>query len=209
MFVAHEGFPDMPHSEVITIVSGLPRSGTSLMMQMIDRGGIPALTDEIRTADTDNPKGYYEFEPVKRTKEDPSWLNDAQGKVVKMVSSLLYDLPLQYEYRIVFMRRDIDEILESQEKMLTRLGRPLASKEEMASAFAVHLERLFQWLPTQPSIVRLDVSYNDLLTDTETELQRLVSFLGEALDAEKMLNCIDPKLYRNRGPKNPSDITIN
>lgn len=189
----------MVANDEITIVSGLPRSGTSLMMQMIDQGGIPALTDEIRTADRDNPKGYYEFEPVKRTKEDPSWLKTAQGKAVKMVSSLLYDLPPTYQYRIVFMRRNIDEILDSQEKMLTRLGRPVAHREQIASAFAVHLERLFDWLPTQSSMVLVEVSYNQLIDNPEAEVERLSCFLTSKVDPSKMLHCIDPSLYRNRG----------
>src|SRR5574337_153211 len=100
--------------DVITIVSGLPRSGTSMMMQMLHRGGIPAVTDEIRSADEDNPKGYYEFEPVKKTKEDASWLARAGGKVVKMVYRLLYDLPGDYAYHVVFMRRNLREVIASQ-----------------------------------------------------------------------------------------------
>ena len=124
-------------SEII-IVSGLPRSGTSLMMQMLHQGGIPVVTDEIRTADTDNPRGYYEFERVKKTKEDSSWLPDARGKVVKMVSSLLYDLPATEAYRIVFMRRDIDEMLESQEKMLARLSRSAATCSARAGNVGEH-----------------------------------------------------------------------
>src|SRR6516165_1289807 len=106
----------------IVIVSGLPRSGTSLMMQMLDHGGVPVVTDHIRSADTDNPKGYYEFEQVKTIKRDTSWLPATRGKAFKMVSQLLYDLPPGETYRIIFMERDLDEVLLSQEKMLTRLG---------------------------------------------------------------------------------------
>lgn len=95
----------MPNSEYITIVSGLPRSGTSMMMKMLEQGGLPVVTDRLRTADDDNPNGYYEFEPVKKTRDDPSWLPDARGKVVKMVYSLLRDLPADFKYRVVFMRR--------------------------------------------------------------------------------------------------------
>ncbi|OYV85360.1 MAG: sulfotransferase family protein, partial [Planctomycetia bacterium 21-64-5] len=108
----------------ITIVSGLPRSGTSLMMQMLDNGGIQVVTDGSRTADVDNPKGYYEFEKVKAIQRDTSWLAEARGKAVKMVSQLLYHLPGDERYRIIFMERDFDEMLASQEKMLARLGRP-------------------------------------------------------------------------------------
>ncbi|PQO41105.1 sulfotransferase family protein [Blastopirellula marina] len=182
----------------ITVVSGLPRSGTSLMMQMIDRGGIAAVTDEIRTADRDNPKGYFEFEPVKRTKDDPAWIPSAEGKVVKMVSSLLYDLPVTHHYRVVFMRRDIDEILDSQEKMLLRLDRPVAPREQIRLAFAVHLDRLFDWIPSQKHLELLEISYNDLLADPVEQVGRLNHFLGGNLATQAMIETIDPKLYRNR-----------
>ncbi|MEW4453726.1 sulfotransferase family protein [Bremerella sp. JC817] len=188
----------MSFSNAITIVSGLPRSGTSLMMQMIDRGGIPALTDEIRSADRDNPKGYYEFEPVKQTKDNPGWLGDARGKVVKMVSSLLYDLPASESYRVVFMRRDIEEILDSQEKMLLRLGKPVADRSAIRMAFDVHLKRLMEWLPDQKHLNLLELSYNELLTNPRDEIARLNLFLGGHLDTETMVASIDPQLYRNR-----------
>jgi hypothetical protein len=182
----------------IVVVSGLPRSGTSLMMQMLDRGGIPALTDEIRAADPDNPRGYYEFEQVKQIKKDASWLPDARGKVVKMVSSLLYDLPASEQYRVVFMQRDIDEVLESQEKMLRRLGRAAAPREDMKKSFAVHLDRISKWLGDQPNFRVLYVSYNQLLSDAEREARRVAEFLGGKCDAERMLEAVDPSLYRNR-----------
>ena len=104
----------------IIIVSGLPRSGTSMMMRMLEAGGIPPLIDNLRRPNEDNPGGYYEFEPVKRTKQDPSWLTTAGGKVVKMVYRLLYDLPTGYEYRVIMMRRTLEEVLASQEAMLKR-----------------------------------------------------------------------------------------
>src|SRR5580692_5957036 len=106
-------------SEII-VVSGLPRSGTSLMMQMLDNGGVAVVTDNIRAADTDNPRGYYEFEKVKKIKQDASWLPATRGQAFKMVSQLLYDLPAGERYRIIFMERDLDEMLLSQEKMLQR-----------------------------------------------------------------------------------------
>src|ERR1700730_18485992 len=93
-------------SEII-IVSGLPRSGTSLMMQMLDRGGVEVVTDNLRTADTDNPKGYYEFEQVKTIKRDTTWLPATRGKAFKMVSQLLYHLPPVETYRVIFMERGL------------------------------------------------------------------------------------------------------
>lgn len=190
----------MSATNAITIVSGLPRSGTSLMMQMIDQGGVPALTDEIRTADRDNPRGYYEFEPVKKTKDDPSWIERARGQVVKMVSSLLYDLPATYQYHVVFMRRDIDEILDSQEKMLKRLGKPIADRDSIKTAYDIHIKRLFDWLPGQRHLRLTEVCYNDLIAEPLAQIDRVNAFLGGGLDTAAMFAAIDPMLYRNRSP---------
>lgn len=184
----------------IIVVSGLPRSGTSLMMQMLNRGGIAAVTDSIRSADEDNPRGYYEFEAVKRTKQDASWLPGARGRAVKLVSSLLYDLPATETYRVLFMQREIDEVLESQEKMLARLGRPSVPREQIRKSFGVHLDRLFQWLPQQRYLRVLTVSYNRLLVDPVSETRTIVDFLDGLPDADEMLAAIDPSLYRNRAP---------
>ena len=112
----------------IIIVSGLPRSGTSLMMQMLQNGGVGVLTDNIRAADDDNPRGYYELDRVKTISHDASWLPDAHGKAFKAVSLLLYDLPASERYRIILMDRDLDEVLHSQETMLKRLGRIAAPR---------------------------------------------------------------------------------
>lgn len=182
----------------IFIVSGLPRSGTSLLMQMLDHGGIEVVTDNIRTADTDNPKGYYEFELVKKTKRDASWLPGTRGKAFKMVSQLLYDLPPSERYRIVFMERDLDEVLRSQEKMLERLGRKAAPRESMKQAYTLHLEKLHAWLKLQANIAVLCVSYNDLIERPESQAQRICQFLGGKTNVERMVQSVDPSLYRNR-----------
>jgi|SRR6266496_1613520 len=182
----------------IVVVSGLPRSGTSLMMQMLDRGGIAAMTDGIRAADTDNPRGYLEFERVKKTKEDASWVPLARGRVVKLVSSLLYDLPPTESYRVVFMERNLDEVLASQEKMLQRLGRPVAPADKMKSSFNIHLKRLFQWLPQQAHMRVVTINYNRLLTDPESECKRVVDFLDGRPALDQMLSAVDRSLYRNR-----------
>ena len=184
----------------IVIVSGLPRSGTSLMMQMLHQGGLTTMTDEIRMADTDNPRGYFEFEQAKKTKQDPSWLAEARGKVVKMVSALLYDLPATESYRVIFMRRDLDEILESQEKMLARLSRPAAPRHQMKQSFAIHLDRLSQWLLTQSHMNVLEVNFNQLISNPEPEVHRIAEFLDHRPSVEMMINAIDPSLYRNRKP---------
>lgn len=189
----------------IIIVSGLPRSGTSVMMQMLDHGGVEVVTDNIRTADTDNPRGYYEFEKVKKVKLDASWLPGTRGKAFKMVSQLLYDLPPTERYRIIFMERDFDEMLLSQEKMLKRLNQPSAPRGAIKRAFTLHLERLHEWLPLQRHMQLLRVSYNDLVGGPEQQAERVSEFLGGKVKVEAMLKAIDPALYRNR--KTPSAIS--
>ncbi len=185
------------HQEII-VVSGLPRSGTSLMMQMLDAGGVEIVTDHVRTADVDNPRGYYEFERAKKIKQDASWLPQARGKALKMVSQLLYDLPSTERYRIIFMARDLVEMLASQDKMLQRLGRPAGQHEAMKQAYELHLEKLHAWLARQPNIGVLVVSYNDLLSRPEDEARRVSGFLGGAPGVEKMAQTVDLSLYRNR-----------
>lgn len=182
----------------IIIVSGLPRSGTSLMMQMLDRGGIPVVTDHIRTPDTDNPRGYYEFERVKLLARDASWLPELKGQAVKMVSQLLYSLPANGRYRVIFMERDLDEMIASQEKMLARLGKPSAPAEAIRQHFVRHLERLRAWLAGQPFIDVLHVRYDDVVTHPDEQAARIAAFLGSKADAARMVEALDPSLYRNR-----------
>ena len=189
-------------SDFIVIVAGLPRSGTSMMMQMIDSGGkFPALTDNLRKADADNPLGYYEFEAVKQTREDPSWLNSAAGRVVKMVYRLLYDLPADRQYRLVFMRREIDEVLASQNKMLERIGQPGAerSDESMAQLFQQELRRFDEWVQKQQCFSLLSVNYRDVVRCPLMEAERISAFLGGGLDTKAMASVVDPSLYRQRG----------
>jgi hypothetical protein len=185
------------HSDII-IVSGLPRSGTSLMMQMLDNGGVEVVTDGARTADIDNPKGYYELEKVKAIKRDASWLVDARGKAFKMVSQLLYDLPSSEQYCVVFMERDFDEMLTSQEKMLQRLGRPAAPRDVIKRSFTLHLNRLHAWLAEQANVQLLRVSYNELLSEPRRHAESVRAFLSKEVDVEKMVATVDPSLYRNR-----------
>jgi hypothetical protein len=185
------------NSEII-VVSGLPRSGTSLMMQMLDNGGVKVVTDNIRTADTDNPKGYYECELVKKIKQDASWVPATRGKAFKMVSQLLYDLPATEVYRIIFMERDMDETLLSQEKMLQRLGRLAAPRESMKRNFSIHLQRLFEWLPQQRNLTVLRICYNDLVANPRKHAERVSEFLSRSANVEEMIRTVDPSLYRNR-----------
>src|SRR5690242_7893637 len=147
--------------EFITIVSGLPRSGTSMMMRMLEAGGMPILTDNLRQADVDNPNGYYEFEPVKQLSKDNAWLDSAYGKAVKMVYLLLYDLPRNHQYRVVFMRRKIAEVIASQEAMLRRQGKKSEALDgaQLARLFHGHLKKLDEWIQNQENFSVLSVSY--------------------------------------------------
>ncbi len=185
----------------VTVVSGLPRSGTSMMMKMLEAGGLPVLTDEIREADPDNPKGYYEFERVKKLPDaDHGWLPEAEGKVVKVIAALLMHLPSDYEYRVLFMRRAMPEILASQRKMLVRRGEDpdRVSNADMAALFEKHVAQVEAWMISQPNLQTLDVDYNAILKNPQIWVERIVSFLGGNLDAEAMVGVVDPALYRQR-----------
>jgi len=188
-------------SKSITIVSGLPRSGTSMMMKMLEAGGIPPLTDRIRTADDDNPKGYYEFERVKKLdKGDTTWVVEAFGKSVKVISALLKYLPADYEYKVIFMRRSTEEILASQKQMLIRRGEPTdrVGDDELADYFAKHLNAVEQWLQSQPNVSVLYSSYNRVLESPLESAQEINRFLDNRLDVQAMAAVVDPDLYRQK-----------
>lgn len=187
-------------SDVVTIVSGLPRSGTSMMMRMLEAGGLTPLIDGIRQADDDNPRGYYEFERVKKVKEDQGWLEDARGKVVKMVSALLADLPPRYTYRVIFMRRKMEEILASQRRMLLRNAKPWSDADDvrMRDLYQAHLRQIETWISRQRHLSALYVSYNDLLQSPREHALRVNEFLGGALDVGEMVSVIEQGLYRQK-----------
>jgi hypothetical protein len=184
----------------IIIVSGLPRSGTSMMMQMLKAGGMSVVTDNIRKADEDNPRGYFEFEKVKKIKEDASWLDDCRGKVFKMVSELLYHLPENRQYKIIFMKREMKEMLASQRVMLERLGREGSgvSDEDMAENFRKHLLKVKDWLERQPNIDVIYVNYSDIVKKPLENANAVSHFLNGGLDSEKMAGVIDKSLYRQK-----------
>ena len=186
--------------ESITIVSGLPRSGTSMMMNMLEAGGMSVLTDGIRTADEDNPKGYYEFERVKQIEQDAEWLEDARGKAVKMVAALLKHLPADYDYEIIFMRRDIREVLASQRRMLVHRGEApdTVPDERMAELFKRHLTQIEGWLADQSNISVLFVDHGHVLADPEQQARRVSAFLSHPLDVQAMAAVVDRALYRQR-----------
>jgi uncharacterized protein YqgQ len=187
-------------SEFVTIVSGLPRCGTSMMMRMLEAGGMELLVDHIRRPDEDNPKGYYELEVVKKIREDNAWLDGAAGKVFKMVSMLLYDLPADRHYKVIFMKRQIDEMLASQRKMLKRNGKSVDNYDngEMKRLYGNHLVEIEKWLGEQRNLDVLYVNYNDTISDPRETAHGVISFLGNRLDIDAMLTVVDKSLYRQR-----------
>jgi hypothetical protein len=187
-------------ADVVTVVSGLPRSGTSMMMKMLEAGGLPVVTDALRAADADNPQGYYEIERVKQLEHDKAWVADARGKVVKVISALLAHLPPEHRYRVVFMRRDLGEVLASQKQMLVRRGEPTDAvpDDKMAGYFTNHVKKVEAWLAAQPNVETLYVSYNEMLADPAPACARVAAFLGGDLDAERMAAVVSGELYRQR-----------
>jgi hypothetical protein len=185
---------------MITIVSGLPRSGTSLMMQMLDAGGLPVLSDGERKADTDNPKGYLEWERIKQLPKDPSMIAEAEGKVVKVISQLILSLPMDHEYRIVFMQRPLPEVLQSQDEMLRRRGNAdsIADNSAIEEAFQRHLIEVNRWLAGRDNVQVLRVHYHRVLREPKPVAGEVAAFLQIPLDIEAMVRRVDGSLYRNR-----------
>jgi hypothetical protein len=185
----------------IIVVSGLPRSGTSMMMKMLEVGGLELVTDELRGADEDNPQGYFEFEEVKQLPAgNAAWLSGAQGKAVKIVSALLEHLPSEFSYKVIFMEREIGETLASQQKMLERRSEVSRQDDlEMENQFRRHLAAVKPWLARQPNIDVLYVSYNRLMQEDAAQLCRGVAeFIGVPLDTGRMSAVPSGDLYRNR-----------
>jgi hypothetical protein len=184
----------------ITVVSGLPRSGTSLMMQMLAAGGLPALTDAVRTPDESNPRGYLEFEPVKRLRTDQSWLEQARGHAVKIIHLLLRELPTdgRFAYRVIFMKRPIEEVLASQRVMLERQGKKSADESVLAKIYQSQLSQVQEWLATQPCFRTLSVDYHTVVKEPVVSAAEIDEFLGRHLHLAEMAKIIDPTLYRQR-----------
>ncbi len=186
--------------EYVTVVSGMPRSGTSLMMRMLDAGGIPVLTDGRRPADRHNPHGYFEDERVRRLAADSAWIEEARGKAVKIIYRLLVHLPARLDYRVVFMERDFGEVFDSQQDMLQAAENPAAGqdRERMIRALAADLEDARRWLARQANIRQLDVPYGGLVRDPHAWSGRISQFLDGGLEVGAMASAVDPALYRHR-----------
>jgi hypothetical protein len=192
------------YGQPIVVVSGLPRSGTSMIMKMLEAGGLPVLTDGLRTADEDNPKGYYEVERVKDLSRESGkgWLGEARGKGIKVISYLLKSLPPTFNYRVVFIRRDLEEVLASQRKMLARRGEAEeTAPERMRALFEDDLWRAGYQLRRRPEFESIELHYSIVLARPLEEARRLAAFLGGGLDPEAMAAAVDPQLYRNRASR--------
>ena len=185
--------------DYVTVVTGAPRSGTSLMMRMLDAGGIPALTDGHRPPDEHNPGGYFEYDPVKRLAEDASWLEAARGRAVKVIYRLLAHLPAQLDYRVVFMERDMGEVFESQRDMLRARGAPAADQrgDRLMAALAEELRNAREWLARRPGVRVLAAPYGEVVREPAAWSRRISDFLG-GLDEAAMAAVVDPALYRHR-----------
>ena len=193
------------YGQPVIVVSGLPRSGTSMMMKMLEAGGIPVWLDGVRTADDQNPKGYYELERVKELDKglDTSWVREGRGRAVKVISSLLEHLPATNNYQVLFMNRDIREVLDSQNKMLSQRGEAGGSVGDAAlqKFYETHLRKVKYFLAHEPKFSALDVTYADVLAEPETMARRVSVFLGANLDVASMTGVVDNQLYRNRTAK--------
>jgi hypothetical protein len=170
------------------------------MMQMLGAGGMPLLTDARREADEDNPRGYFEFEAVKKIRQDSSWLRDAEGKTVKIIHALLRNLPPQHEYRIIMMNRDLREVIASQRSMLQRLGHQGAqvSDDKLLQFFQRDLDDVREWVMRQPNIQVLGIEHRDCLLRTHEVAATVNSFVGGFLDERRMAGCVELGLYRHR-----------
>lgn len=192
-------------SDLIIVVSGLPRSGTSMMMKMLSACKIPLLTDDIRKPDEDNPNGYYEFERVKDLGTDNSWLEIARGTAVKIVSPLLQYLNMDKElrYKVIFMLRNVDEILVSQRKMANRLKNALDDVEDsmLKENYLIHLEEVKKWLEKRKNIDVLYLNYTEVVRDPHSTVESIFNFLGIKMDAQDIAKVADASLYRQRTRK--------
>lgn len=191
----------------VIIVSGLPRSGTSLMMQLLAAAGIPLLTDQIRSPDENNPRGYFEYQPVKWLMRDNTWLSNASGKGVKVITHLIPYLPPETELDVLLMERPIAEVIQSQAQMLQRLQQPLpGNPEQLRQVFQQQQQSLVTYLRQRPKTRLLQVSYNQLVAGNADEFAGIIRFLGIPPSLEpKLRACVDKSLYRAQQPA-PSEV---
>ncbi|TXT60394.1 MAG: hypothetical protein BAJALOKI2v1_110054 [Promethearchaeota archaeon] len=181
------------------VVSGLPRSGTSMMMQMLKDGGVEILADNKRKADRNNPKGYLELQAVKRLHKDNSCLENVEGHAVKVISHLLEYLPEDKRYKVIFMDRNLDEIIESQQKMLKKDSDDFPP--EIIEAFKKEIKNVELWVEENDNVEIIRIKYPEVIKNPEEQVQQVLDFLDLDLNKKKMVEVVDPNLYRNRAKK--------
>lgn len=200
--VRHTLWRRVRYGRPIVVVSGLPRSGTSMMMRMLVAGGVAPVTDGVRAADDSNPAGYFEFEPVKGLDRngDPTWLPAARGKAVKIISFLLTWLPEDHNYLVIFLHRHPDEIIASQQAMLRARGEPVSpdDAERSRALFAGHLAQVERFMAGRACFQVLPLRYDQILAAPGAAATQVARFLGRSLDTGAMVRSVEPQLYRNR-----------
>ena len=185
----------------IVVVSGLPRAGTSMAMRMLESGGMPLMTDGVRTPDSQNPRGYFEYERVKELDKDldKSWLEAARGRAIKIISFLLRHLPESNDYRVILMHRRMREVMASQDSMLRARGEKVApGSVDIAAAYEQHMRDVGAWLRRHPRFSVLDLDYNETIAQPHEQAERIASFVERSLDVAKMAAAVEPGLQRNR-----------
>ena len=201
-FTARRLYRRIRFGRPIVVVSGLPRSGTSMAMRMLEAGGMPVLTDAARPADEDNPLGYFEHARVLTLDKggDTAWLAGARGKALKIVSALLPHLPETFQYKVIFMQRDLREVLASQDRMLARRGErgAGAADDRMIDLYEAHLRKIANLLRRRRCFQTLEVRYGDVIADPDGQAHRMNAFLGGRLDPGAMAAAVSSKLYRHR-----------
>ncbi len=195
-------FGKQEQGEPVIVVSGLPRSGTSMLMKMLEAAGVAVFTDGVRQPDEDNPRGYFELEKVKilQKQTDRSWLREARGKAVKVISQLLPELPPENTYKVLFINRNLHEVIASQNKMLLRRGEKVdpGSDERMRGVFEKHLQKTKSWLESNQHFDVLELEYSEVVATPLVHARRIREFLGQDLDVDKMAGAVEASLYRNR-----------
>ena len=194
---------DLPAvGEGIVVVSGLPRSGTSMIMQMLAAGGHPVLIDGLRAADTDNPLGYFEYEPVKQLHRDAEWLKQAKGKAVKIVAPLLSHLPADSACHVIFIDRPLDEVLASQGQMLVRRGESVSDapgrRERLKDEYGRSLRKIKEFLTRRPKTRVLFINHAEVVRNPSEAATAINAFLGGELATAAMVAEVNPALHRNR-----------
>ncbi len=170
------------------------------MMQMLEAGGIPAVTDGRRAADQHNPRGYFEDERARWLPQDSSWMAEACGKAVKVIYRLLPHLPPELEYRVLFMERDPGEVYDSQQEMLLAQGDNAAGqdRDSIVRALSQDLDTVRMWVAEQPNIRCFAVPYSELISGPKIWISQIGQFLDGGLDEPAMSATVDPALYRHR-----------